>query len=295
MTRKYQASAPKDNNAIITKTILDQLGQGIIPWHKPWHVDGPYSQGVANLITGYLYTGLANIMQLSSGLYESPWWMTYRQASTNGWQVRAGEKGTFICWFSMIAKEDETTGKRRVFPATKGYYMFNSEQVEGAVTPPPKPLPEPQATVALAEQVIECFVNKPKIMFKPGDRCFYAPGKDVVVMVPSGFFSSSGDYYATMFHELIHSTMHASRLNRFTSESMEGKAMEELVAELGSAYLCGYCGLNGHKIMENHTAYIQSCFRQFEDDKRMFMRAASAAKKAVNYILGIQEVEREAA
>jgi antirestriction protein ArdC len=275
-----------DNYEVITGRILELLEAGVVPWHKPWKVAGPLASGVANLVTGRPYTGYANIMGLSVAPFDSPWWLTFAQAIEAGGAVRKGEKSPCGVFFykTMVREEERADGtaKEKRIPFLRRWAVFNADQVDGLTVPPPPDPPDPERRIEEAEAVVAGYAGGPRIKHAAADKCCYSPASDVVLLMPPRQFDSPEDYYATMFHELIHSTGSPSRLAR----PKDDRAFEELVAELGAAYLSGWCGMGGHKLVENSAAYIDSWHKKLGRDKRLFMKAASAAQKAAALILG---------
>jgi antirestriction protein ArdC len=274
-----------DSYEEINKMILDQLDKGIIPWHRPWKVSGPAGLGLCNLSSKKPYTGFQNIVTLSSSPFGSNYWLTYKQAQSLGGQVRKGEKGRPIFFFKTIPVEDrKNPDKEKLIPFLRRSVVFNLEQIDGLDPPAVDPTDcVPFSPLEEAEKVVENFINKPTIRYDSTSRCLYSPTDDTVRMVAPERFHDVNGFYATLFHELTHSTGHQSRLDR---DLKKDYAFEELVAELGSAYLAGYCGILGHKEVENKAAYIASWQKAIKDSKRGFIDACSKAKKAVNHILG---------
>ena len=128
-----------------------------------------------------------------------------------------------------------------------------------------------------------------KLLHQEGDRAFYRPSTDEVVLPIRKQFMSTAEYYSTVFHELTHSTGHASRLNRLTQAAFFGSedySKEELVAEIGAAALVNHVGLETSNSIRNSAAYIQNWLKVLRDDKRFIVSASGRAEKAVNLILG---------
>lgn len=269
---------------IITEKIMQELQAGRVPWLKPWKPsDAPMNA------RGTRYTGI-NVFLLAAARetkgYTSNKWMTYNQAEEMGGHIKAEEHATIIIYASSF--ETEKDGKKEKKFAMRYYNVFNTEQTEGITFPAPADLPTIEPLDA-AESVINAMQNKPEIKHG-GDSAYYATRTDYVQMPPVNSFVSSEEYYAVLFHELGHSTGHASRLARFTAEQdhtfgSEDYSKEELIAEMTSAFLCGSTGITMHT--ENRTAYIQSWLEALNNDKTLVVKAASAAQKAADYIQNI--------
>lgn len=275
----------------ITARILGQLEQGTVPWRMPWR------RGEAghprNLISGHRYRGI-NVFLLSCATHDSPHWLTFRQTKQLGGHVRKGEKSTPVVFWKWVERENPDSGKVEKFPLLRSYSVFNSEQCE---LPPEKvptisALPENDfEPIAECEQVVAGMPDAPAIRHG-GGSAFYRPANDTVQMPRRERFDEPDEYYSALFHELTHSTGHESRLKRpgivdeirFDSQSY---SREELIAEMGAAFLCGHCGIE-NTVIDNSTAYIAGWLRRLSDDKRLVVHAAAASQKAADFILGHQ-------
>jgi antirestriction protein ArdC len=219
--------------------------------------------------------------------------VSFKQAKGKGGRVKKGEKGfPVVFWKWVHVKDPESeSGKKRV-PFLRYYTVFNLEQTEGI------DIPEPQTRdfnpIMKAERVIHGMPNAPVIEHNE-PRAYYQPSEDVVNMPKANLFQTDEEYYSTLFHELTHSTGHASRLNRDEISKMspfdsQDYSKEELVAEIGSAFLCGHCGIEP-SVIENQAAYIQSWLKQLRSNKKWLVYAAAKAQKAADYILGVKHEE----
>jgi antirestriction protein ArdC len=267
---------------IVTERILSELEKGEVPWRKPWRTLPP-----ANLISKKTYRGI-NFFLLSLAGYGSQYWLTYRQAQALGGNVRKGEHGTKIVFWKFDKYETETADgetEERKSAFLRYYTVFNLEQTEGLkallALPPAHPIES-------AEAIVSGMPSSPA--FEQGFRASYAPSTDTVTMPARTAFDSQAEYYATLFHELTHSTGHAKRLGRegfdrpqlFASESY---SQEELIAELGSAMLCGVAGIE-QATVANSAAYLKTWIARLKSDSKLIVSAASAAQKAADYIRG---------
>ena len=278
----------------VTQQIITALEAGTPPWVCPWN-RGQGSVIPANLSSGRPYRGinilLLNLQQMASG-YSTNRWLTYQQARALGAQVRRGESGTGIVFFKMLeadgavrtahhAANDEPT--RKVFPMLRSFTVFNASQVDGlpdALTVVPEP-PEGWTPIAAAEAVLE---RSGADIRHGGDRAFYRPADDVIQLPPPAVFPEATSYYNVALHELTHWTSHPDRCNRQLSSRahLESYAFEELVAEIGSAFLSSHCGLPSES---QHVSYISSWLQALRNDKRLVFTAASLAQKAADFLM----------
>lgn len=276
---------------VITARIIDQLESGTAPWQKPWKLRG--TNGIPrNLVTGRPYRGINIWMLLSSG-FSSPYWLTFRQALEHEGHVRKGEKGFPVVYWKFGTREvqdgDETVEKQTVL--CRFYTVLNLDQCEGIAAPEELSEATPDVTpIDNCERVVNEWSLKPEIHYG-GDRASYHKITDCVRIPCTTSFDSMEEYYSTLFHELIHSTGHPARLNRSTlmdSELFgdENYSREELVAEMGAAFLCGITGIANNTI-NNSAAYLANWLDALRNDSRMVLVAASQSQKAADLILGI--------
>jgi antirestriction protein ArdC len=270
---------------IVTEKITQKLETGEIPWKKPWKAQLP-----RNLITNRPYQGM-NLLLLSDKDYANPYWLTRKQIQEKGGSIKKGEKDTLITFWRVIEKElEEKEGKELRF-IFRYYTVFNLDQCEGIESPP---LGEPVNPIQRCEEIIKGYKTSPDIRINTRDRAYYMPSKDYISLQPKHTFKSAEGYYATLFHEMTHSTGHENRLGRFNSKDYhrpfgcEDDSKEELIAELGSAFLCAEAGIDNSQL-DNSAAYIQSWLKALKDDKRLIVTASSHAAKAARYILGQPE------
>jgi antirestriction protein ArdC len=274
----------------ITERIVSLLEQGTVPWHKPWHVQTGLPR---NLITQKPYRGINPFLLMAMG-YESPNWLTFRQAVQLGGNVKKGEKSCPVVFWKRLQVEDEKSGEPQKIPLLRLYHVFHVTQCEGLkATPEEVPM-----TVTKPAEIVAGMPNPPTI--KHGmTRAYYSPTEDCVGMPARERFDTEDSYHATLFHELVHSTGHESRLNRgsVTERNRFGSdpySKEELVAELGGAFLCGHAGIVDRTI-DGTAAYIQGWLKQLQHDRTLIVYAAAQAQKAADFILGrtFQESEVE--
>jgi len=278
---------------VITDRIIQQLEAGTAPWRKPWRVSG--KNGLPrNLVTMREYRGINVFILLSSG-FSSPYWLTYRQAQMVGGRVRQGEKGFPVVFWKVAAAEvqdeDETVERPSRF-LCRYYTVFNIDQCDGLRLKPAHLVENKPQTqqIEACERVVTDWQQKPTVTHG-GDCASYSKTLDLVRMPERDSFESAEEYYSTLFHELTHSTGHPARLNRSTLTDFErwGDATysrEELVAELGSAFLAGYCGIENRTI-NNSAAYLANWLQALRQDNRTIVIAGSQAQKATDMILGV--------
>ena len=280
-----------DIHAEIAEAILAAMAEGAVPWHKPWKQ--AIGSRPVNHATGKVYRG-ANVWLLTAaqtrGRFETSRWVTRKQAATIGASVRDGSKPTRIHFYKIIeGRETDANGKRKTFPMLRSFSVFNTAQCDG-VTLPEVVEPEPFEASARADTIIADMPNPPTICTNGGDRACYMPTLDSIHMPARESFESPAAYYGTLFHELAHSTGHASRLARETLLNTDGfggtvYAREELTAELAAAYLRADAHLDAD--VSQSAAYIADWSKIITNDPGCFMSAAGAAQKATDYILGV--------
>lgn len=266
---------------------MELLEQGTVPWKKPWNADVGMPK---NLVSKKEYRGV-NIFMLACMPYGSPYWMTFKQIKEKGGHVRQGEKATpviFWKWLDRSDVVDDPEGKNGKVPLLRYYNVFNLEQTEGIPIPEQEEANNHFDPIEKAEQIIAGMPLKPDI-YHGGNKASYSPSQDTIHLPNQHTFLSPEEYYCTAFHELIHSTGHTSRIGRKsilepTYFGSHGYSKEELVAEMGAAFLCGYAGIE-QKTLENRAAYIQEWLKVLKKDKTLLVHAAAQAQKGADYIL----------
>lgn len=282
---------------IITDKILAEIDKGIIPWHKPWKAELGGEQ--ANLISKKSYRGI-NRFILNCAPYDRPYWLTYNQAAALGGTVRKGEKGTPIIFWkqgSYVKAGEEESGERTTSFVLRYYTVFNVAQCDGLTAHLPALPATTEAVIASkrteAERIALGFANGPRVAHVRGDRAYYTPAQDAVTMPERTQFANQDEYYSTLFHELTHSTGHENRLNRQTlvDASYFGScnySKEELVAEMGAAFLCGAAGIENAAVLKNSASYLKGWSAKLKGDSRVIVLAAGQAQRAADHILGVQ-------
>lgn len=277
---------------IVTEKIVGALEEGTVPWQQPWHG----GQRPANLMTGKAYRGV-NVILLHlatlEGNYRSPYWLTFRQAKELGGTVRKGEHGTVIVFWQMVkGKKAEPDEPNKMVPLLRYYRVFNLEQCDDVRIPKGREAGEIEPLdfdpIQEAETIIAGYHNPPKIV-ENEPRAFFRPDADLINLPPRASFTDEGEFYSTAFHEMTHSTGVEKRLNRHTGKDQfvfgsHDYGREELVAEMGSAFLCAEAGIES--TFDNSAAYINGWMRTIKEDPRAVVVAAGAAQRAADYILG---------
>lgn len=277
----------------VTGRIISELEAGRLPWVQPWGRSGGASAALPhNACSGRAYSGI-NILILWGAVieagYPSQGWLTFRQALEAGGNVRKGERGTTVVYADKFVPKSEAErvardgGDVRAVPFLKSFTVFNVAQCEGlreGIGIDPAPLPE-REIVPVAEAVIAASGIEFRI---GGNRAYYVPAHDYVQVPPQPAFFDQINYYRTALHELSHATGHVSRLDRKLLNSFGSKdyAREELVAEMGSAFLCAALGIEPSV---RHADYIGSWLEVLREDNRAIFRAASLASKAADWLL----------
>lgn len=281
------AKPKRDVYQEVTDSILHCLEQELIPWHKPWTAASSSTEWPCNATTGRPYSGL-NVLLLWARAMERGFathrWLTFRQARAAGGHVRKGERGTLITLWKNYTKEVD--GEEKTLWFLKGFTVFNIEQCDGLeLTAEPEPQGEaspPEVTRHLAHELLQSCGAE---VLHGGGRACYIPSRDQIHMPRLETFESEDAYWSTALHELVHWTGHKSRLDRDQSgrNKLETYAREELVAELGSAFLCAQLGIPLEELQ--HPAYLKHWIAVLKEDKRAIVRAAGAARKASELLL----------
>jgi len=274
---------------IITDQILEQLDKGTIAWHKTWTGQGMPT----NYCTKKEYRGI-NVFMLGFTEHKSSKWLTFKQAKQLKAQVRKGEKSSMVVFYKpFFAKDSSPDDERRKAEGfmLRYYRVFNTEQIDGL---PAQESIDPKEfdndPIENCEHIVNNMPTPPTIEHNE-QRAYYRPSADSVNMPKFNTFTSSEEYYSTLFHELVHSTGHESRLDRkgITELNHFGShdyTREELVAEMGASMLCGVTGIDG-VTLENSASYIDGWRRKISKDIKLIITAAAQAQKAVDHIQGI--------
>lgn len=268
----------KDIYSTITNKILGSFEKGSVPWKRSWKLFYPQ-----NFVTKRQYHGI-NFILLSMLNFESTYFLTFNQAQKLGGNILKGSEGQEIVFWKILngVKEDKKGElKSTHVPLLKFSYVFNLTQTDLYKKDEPLFLEERPN----AETLLNSLNNLPKIQHSK-NRAFYSPTFDFVSIPEKTDFFSIDEYYSTLFHELIHSTGNSSRLDRYEQNAFnhnEQYSFEELVAEIGSAFLCSMCNINN--TLQNSEAYINGWSKVFKNDTKIIIKASTQAKNAVNFLL----------
>lgn len=271
---------------VITNRIIEALEKGVVPWRQPWRSGAP-----KNLLSGNAYSGvnafiLAAASAVGSGC-KSEYWLTANQAKEKGGHVRKGERGTPIVFWKRFQNKDDKEARGGFM--LRYYNVFNLDQTEN-VKLPKRVLelePSEKEEIVSAEQIVARYPNRPTIEHG-GNKACYTPSLDRVFVPERNSFKTSEHYYNILFHELIHSTGHESRLDRDGIRSISfgshEYSVEELIAECGASFLCARAGIQHD--LDNSAAYIGSWIGNLQKNPKWIIEAGSKAGKAVDYIMG---------
>ncbi len=273
---------------IVANRIIEAIQERMrLPWRRPWQS----AMGPSNLESRREYQGI-NFLLLSMTAYESPWFLTFKQAKALGGHIRKGETGFPVLFWSFIERKGEDDKTQRRIPISRLSTVFNLAQCED-IGPPKsnKPFPYPGDLKERCEQILSGYEAPPRID-ETSNVASYSQLEDLVRVPPRDRFISQAEFYCTLFHELIHSTSHPSRLNRivprYSKSERSAYSFEELVAEFGATFLCAKTGIDS-STFDNSVAYLQGWVEGIQNRPRMLVEAAGAAQRAVNFILGTSE------
>lgn len=301
MTATKTRQPKVDVYEVVTTKMIEALEAGTVPWQKPWD---SVEAAPRSLATGKLYRGLNAFLlgiETASKGYASPYWLTFNQMTKLGGNLKGekgAQKGTLVTFWKMIPIEDEATGKKKTIPFLKFFYVFNLDQVENLEKVPADAYPTPHEHTAeqrhaAAQAVIDGWDAKPVIKHG-GDSAHFTWATDELFLPPVESFTGLDEYYTTAFHELTHSTAAEHRLDRKESRNnafgSHAYGREELIAEMGAAFLCAETGIQA--TFSNSAAYLASWIRTIKADPKAVVVAAGKAQKAADMILGRTPAEK---
>jgi antirestriction protein ArdC len=273
----------------ITQSIITELENGCAPWVKPWNAP---SGADKNVISQKPYRGINRLLlAMLSGIkgYSVPVWATYKQWDSLGGQVRKGEKAAKIIYWNQ-AQSVNPEGEQKSYAFAKAYFVFNVSQVDNIDIVPSADTVSDHQKIDNCEKTISATGAK---IVHGGDTACFIPSVDLIKMPELGTFSSPEHYYATAFHELTHWTSEKSRCDRDLSKGRFGNAdyaFEELVAELGAAFMCQNHGIKGDL---RHAGYIQSWLKCLKNDSKAIFKASGLAQAATDYLMQSNVTEAE--
>jgi antirestriction protein ArdC len=277
----------------ITDKIIDSLQAGVIPWVRPWDAVkyGEHRNGVTNRPYRGLNVMLLNLVAMMKG-FADPRWLTYRNAAKLGGHVRKGESGVSILFWKFVAEKERDEEEDRLIPIARMYTVFNVEQCQGLDLPE---LTAKDCNEESANQAAEKILSLAKIVHG-GGRAYYAKDRDVIVMPRREAFLNLNFYYSTGYHETLHWSGHPERLNRCFGKRFgdQAYAFEELVAEIGSAFLGAGTAIPFEEM--RHPEYINSWLEVLKNDHKAIFTAAAQAQAAADYLFaaaGLTVTEEE--
>ena len=296
-------TAKRDIHQTVTDRIVASIEAGTAPWMKPWASAQAATRPLRS--TGQPYNGV-NVLTLwldaEEKGFSSPYWFGFQTALKMGACVRKGEKGSAIVYANKLIKTEETPDgdeKTRAIPFLKQSYVFNAAQIDGL----PEHFYTPAAPVESAQldtrnaRLDDFFARTGVDLRHGGGRAFYRVDADFVQMPEFEDFHTGEAYYSTLAHEMTHWTRHPLRLDRDMGRKAwgdAGYAMEELVAEMGAAFLCADLGITP-ETRDDHASYIASWLEVLKGDKRAIFTAASKASAAAEYLQDLAEPMQVAA
>ncbi|MBW6479473.1 MAG: DUF1738 domain-containing protein [Bacteroidales bacterium] len=288
---------------MVTNLIIDRLEKGVVPWQMPWKSGGAIP---SNLVSKKVYRGF-NFWYLLSFGFERPFLLTFNQVKTLGGSIRKGSNSYQVIFWKLLDMKNKD-GSTEEIPMLRYYRVFHIDDVDG-IPEDKKPKTDSHDhdfnPIAVCEKLVTNWTDAPTVRYGQ-TRAAYAPLRDEILMPDPKTFFEDEKFYSILFHEMTHSTGHRKRLNRhekFNDHRFGSKdySLEELVAEMGAAYLCGLCEIE-NKTIDNSAAYIQSWLSKLKSDNKFIIQASSYAQKAVDYILenqsspasvGVVEPEKE--
>ena len=277
----------------ITSQITELMQQHGSDWTRPWTST---AGGPSNALTGDHYKGINTLLlnlQSNDQGYSLPYWATFKQWRMKGGKVRKGQKGTLCVFYKPIAI-NQTDECSKTIPIMKHFYLFNADQVEGIEFPQSE---EPIALADRNDEVDALIYGTGAIINETGSRAFYSPSKDHIYIPPTTEFNSPELFYSTLLHELSHWSGRPTRLDR--KEGMQGRfgssayAMEELVAELASAFLSIRLKVS-HEPRKDHAQYLNSWIKVLNQDPKAFSSVASKAQSVADYLTGFHAIKQAA-
>jgi antirestriction protein ArdC len=279
---------------MIEKKVMEQLENGIIPWRRCYHVSG--GDTCISHQTGNEYSWLNQMLLDLPGEY----W-TFENVQKEGLRIRKGAKSRKIVFWKVLTYADskESDGGDgeelvRNIPFLKYYNVFHESDIEGLETKPKKDIgiseeereERNRNSIEDADRIVNEYLHANKeitLHTVDGTPCF-SPSMKTICMPEKCQFDSLADYYSTIFHEIIHSTRDA--VGRIKDSGADGRAKEELVAEIGAAFLCGAAGIREEEVIKNNSAYCACWLKALKNNIKHLVWASSKAERAAKYVLG---------
>lgn len=281
---------------IVQEKIVKQIEEaiengGTVPWRKPWKGGIP-----RNFITKKNYRGI-NLMMLEGGSY-----LTFNQIKdlykkNKNVKLRKGSKShVVVFWkFNDRVQDEDTDEENNRGPIFKYYRVFSVRDVDGIEDDTANFENEP---IENAESLVKNYGEEVKIHVQTSNKAYYTPTLDYIVVPKLNQYENPNEFYSTLFHEMVHSTGHKSRLDRFDGSDSsifgsESYSKEELVAEIGSNMILSILGIEDEKQQENSVAYLYGWLSKIKEDPKLITSAAQKAQKAADFILEFQEGNEE--
>lgn len=266
----------------VTERIIAQLQAGVVPWRRPWQ-----TQPAINYVSRKAYRGINTLLLPEGGEY-----LTFRQVADLGGTIKQGSKAHMVVYYKLLPKRDTADDQdgRGNIPLLRYYNVFHLDDTDGI---PSKLAHMTHQPLAEAETLLAGYADGPTVLQLQQDRACYLPALDRVVVPTMGQFPEAAHFYSTLFHELIHSTGHSSRLDRFDSAgatifASESYSKEELIAEIGAAMLASQCGID-HATLQQSASYIAGWIGRLHDDVALIVSATGKAQRAVDRIIGVAQ------
>ncbi len=264
----------------VNNIIIDKLKEGVIPWLNPMAGRMP-----ANYVSKHFYQG-TNWLLLNHLDFKSPYFLTFLQAKQKNGSILKGAQGVPVIFWKLLDGSPDEDGKTKKVPYMQISFVFNLSQTTLYDESKEKELLQQYPT---AQKILSDIIanHNPVIDHNFRGKGFYRPSTHSICIPSIDQFSNPDSYYDVLFHELIHWTAKDLKRESDHNYGSDSYSFEELVAEIGSSYLCAMSGIN--KVIDNQAAYIKGWLSKFEGDSNLIVNASSQAKKAVNYLLNKQE------
>jgi len=274
----------------LTQSVIDSMKKLGSNWAKSWNYKGT----IKNLVSKTSYRGF-NVLCLSLSMlengYKYPYFLTFKQAQSKGYKIKKGSKGTHIIFFKMQEIEETKNNEQvlKKIPLLRSYVVFNVDQLDDFDYSTLE-----TNCINENERIANCDTyiknTHAKVNEIEGDRAYYSPIKDEIVVPTLNQFNDSVSFYGTVLHELVHWSGNKKRLDRLTSAPFgsDEYAKEELIAELGAIFLCNQLGIETTP-RDDHSQYLNSWISALNDDVRLIYKASSKAQKALDYLNDLQE------
>ena len=307
MANKVKKQQHVDVYQMVTDRVLEQIEQGIIPWHKPWNAATLSEDALAISYTSRKPYSFLNQMLLG----RNGEWLTFNQVKERGGNIKKGAHAGIVVFYKKIQVKKTKRVKdaegnefdkevSSTIPVLKHYPVFHIDDCEGIeskIKVEEKPKESKVQPIKRAEKIVKDYLKAQPLLKlhndRPSNRAYYTPMWDEITVPMLSQYKEKAEYSSTLFHEMVHSTGHSTRLNR--EEGMGNKfashaySREELVAELGSAMLCTNIKIDTEVAFKNSVAYIKGWASKLKEDTKAIVWAASRAEKAARYILGERE------